>query len=376
MGRTKVKIKTKKIKPDDIDLGEINKYFKVLTGESAPDREVVYPKYVNMACHVRKILSGLKSLEMLLKSISYEYDNEKFRAFCERIKDTLDDVSKGRDNFLPGDYARLNNSDVVKDIIVICGNMGALGVHLGQSWDKVDRKFMNRFVGNVFTPFPFCYIDFKEIYIINGDNDIKIQECAFGVMRTIFVNSFDIYKISTSPNIDSKKLADVVVNCISKLRKQIPGCGKAFDKLEKSASIFENNFTGYYKDFTQSDDPMNIFTSFISDVATDNKSTDLSVVLQCRKIVAHFRKNRGLAGKKSKKSDAMEKMLKMYDKVDAIMAKNMASGNSGDVPDDDVLHDITKELGGLQNPEMEEGMTSDESYVLLDDPDDTKSSAE
>lgn len=358
MGRKSKSVRIRKSKSGngDIDMNEINKAFGQLLGGTAPDVDVVYPKYVNMMSHLDKISTILGSLEILLDSINDERVTV-IKSFSESILsiERITDISE----FVPEHYTEFKESPLIEDIIVMCSNMSSIGTHLKKSWDEVDKNFMYRYNGHTFEPLPFCKIDFKGLYIIKGDSNDQFKECVFSVLRGLFINSFEIYKISSSPNIDSSKLADLVIKSIAKLKKRIPGCNLAFDKIAESSSVFEGNFDGYYKDFVQTNNPANIFTSFISDVSSANKSTDISILFQCRKIVSHFRKAYASSGKTNSKMSSMNKMMEIYDKIDGIMTKNIKerddraekneSENMTSLPEEEPIPEDTRDIDSLMD---------------------------
>jgi hypothetical protein len=93
-----------------------------------------------------------------------------------------------------------------------------------------------------------------------------------------------------SPDVNISNLSELIISSLGMLRKRIPRCDKAFNKIEESARMLKDNFGEYYRDFLQTKDPNNIFTAFISDVST-SCGNDTMLILQCRKIVEYYKKN-------------------------------------------------------------------------------------
>ena len=91
-------------------------------------------------------------------------------------------------------------------------------------------------------------------------------------------------------DVDIKGFSKILVDCISKAEKQIPGCKDAFRKIKSAVGLLEGNFDNYYKDFIKTENPGIIFQNFIEDVSQDQKNTNLKLISQFRKIIGHFQK--------------------------------------------------------------------------------------
>ena len=98
-----------------------------------------------------------------------------------------------------------------------------------------------------------------------------------------------MYDTITSPDVDVKKFSKVIISSIAKVKKRIPRCEKAFEKIEQSVGLLEGNFDGYYKDFVQSKNPSTIIESFVIDVSQSGGS-DPQTTRQFRKIINYYRK--------------------------------------------------------------------------------------
>jgi hypothetical protein len=76
---------------------------------------------------------------------------------------------------------------------------------------------------------------------------------------------------------------------IEEVKKAIPRCDQAFQKIIDSISLLKGNFSNYYKDFTISGNPTIIMENFVLDVSKNTKSSP-TVMAQFRKIISHYRK--------------------------------------------------------------------------------------
>lgn len=352
MGR--VKVKTKKL---DIDLNDLNECFSQLTGEGDPSVDIVMPKYIKILKKIKQFSQCCCSTIELLKKV----DDKRYadiQDFVNKLSRILKN-SKMPDAFIALDYTDLIADESIIEIIEICGKFAPCYVHLEKTWDTVDKKFMNRLTE--FAPLTFAEIDFRHLYVVDGDCDEEIQECVFEILKGMFASSYEIYKISSSPNVDKERIARIAIDAISKLRPMVPGCNEIFKKIERSATMFEGNFDSYYKDFIQSGDQTTIFTNFLSDIVKDNENSDIKLLFQCRKLIAFIRKNSNKSG--NPQNDAMkDKILGFYDKISAIFDKQAKNDeeNEGDDSDEDKeeviselpLPDLDDIMAQIENPKI------------------------
>jgi hypothetical protein len=120
-----------------------------------------------------------------------------------------------------------------------------------------------------------------------------------------------------SPDVDIVQFSELLISTISKLRKQIPRCDRAFDVIENSVNMLRTNFKDYFRMSVESENPATILESFIIDVASSQKANP-SVVMQFRKITAFMKKNAG--NNKDPRVQKLFKMLNMqFNKLDKEM---------------------------------------------------------
>jgi hypothetical protein len=79
------------------------------------------------------------------------------------------------------------------------------------------------------------------------------------------------------------------MSSIDEVKKHIPRCDQAFQKIIESVDLLKGNFNGYYKDYTASGNPTIIMENFVLDVSKNTKSSP-AVTAQFRRIIAHYRK--------------------------------------------------------------------------------------
>ena len=81
----------------------------------------------------------------------------------------------------------------------------------------------------------------------------------------------------------------VIISSLDDVKKHIPRCDEAFDKIRESVGLLKGNFGGYYKDYVASNNPTIIMENFVLDVSKKTESSP-KVTGQFRRIISHYRK--------------------------------------------------------------------------------------
>lgn len=173
-----------------------------------------------------------------------------------------------------------------------------------------------------FEPVEDLPLNFKLIYIsdIVTDDERKLLLLA---IHKIYTVSMDLYKSYSKVDIDTENFVKAVRITVEKLKKQIPRCNEAFQKILDSTDLLKDNYEDYYKDYVGSQNSMIIAENFIQDVAgTVDKSPKLA--LQFRKIIQHLRNmtNR-LVAQDPKYKDTFGTLLDQADNSFNEIKKNM-----------------------------------------------------
>ena len=100
--------------------------------------------------------------------------------------------------------------------------------------------------------------------------------------------SHSVYIILSEPDVDVNEFVAVILNSIDSVKKHIPRCNEAFDKIVESVDILKHNFDGYYKDFMSCNNPAIIMEHFVLDVSKNTKATP-KITAQFRRIITHYR---------------------------------------------------------------------------------------
>lgn len=232
-----------------------------------------------------KLLAG-KSLEQINKN------PELVQAIMSQVTDKYEKKELG------ATYQALKNCIIVQEMLMTLRNIRRL---LNEEKERTNAKednlenpqqlsdkFLVRADGSTITIFGFSSFNFKQFFNVNQDR--KMSQYLLLFLRILKLKCEETYKIISSPDIDVAKFSQVLVDSIKNIRKHIPRCDKAFDKIEESVHLLENNFGEYYKDFVVSQNPGLIIENFVLDVAKDS-SADVSTTLQFREIIKFYKKH-------------------------------------------------------------------------------------
>ncbi len=262
------RVRVKKIKQHDS--AEISKVFNQLTGVEAGDEKVIAEKFKLVK---KKMLMIKRVLDIAVSDV--------FTKFTD-CKDITDYTCSIEALFVDAKYENVKSSPVVKHAVLTCSTLMEYKIS-----PKTDSSFITRMPGFDFCPFSFSKFNVKKIWGL--DPPEKVKSYILTVLKIILAATKEVYKAVTSPDIDISKFSRVIIDSISQLKKVIPRCDRAFNKLEESLSLLENNFGNYYKDFVQSKNPSTIVESFVLDVSANMKE-DAQIMYQLNTIVKYYRK--------------------------------------------------------------------------------------
>jgi hypothetical protein len=371
-GRSQTKV-IKKTLGSDEDQQDLQRYFNQMVGSEKADPTIVLPKYKELMSLLGNMVSLFQSSEEIIGKLNeYKGGVSEMRQFATKLAE-LYDSRVPEEKFQSEHYAAVKDHDVVHTLIVACSSFSDIHAHLKKEWADVDKKFFMRYSATKFTPFSFApNMDFKRLWLVEGNANDQIMEYTFTFMKTCFKKTHAIYKIVTSPDVDVSNLSRIIIEALRNLKQHLPRCNKAFRKIEESASMLENNFDSYYKDFVQTKDPANIFTGFIGDVANTCDS-DAQLVFQCRRIVNFYKKNarrqtaNGTAS--SEKTKMFDTLMSKYnifekkalssldakeedDEYESDEEKNSASAPPADESNDTELPDLESLLSQINDPKV------------------------
>ena len=205
-------------------------------------------------------------------------------------------------------FAAIKTCSLVNTILVVCKNLIPHKTALNDQAALKD-KFLLRDAGSVFAPLPdLSQLNFKRIYI---DVAISASDRSFVmiILHKMLKISHDVYEALSAPDVDVDEFVEVIMSSIDEVKKHIPRCDQAFDKIVESVGMLRGNFNNYYKDYVSSGNVSIMMENFVLDVS---KSTNANpqVTGQFRRIITHYRK---LASQQS----SNPKLQNLFAQVDA-----------------------------------------------------------
>lgn len=366
MSKTKVSVAQKTMKdPELIDM------FNKMVGASDPDPTIVIPKYEEI---MNNSIEMIQILESFIKSpFARVFINDFHKAFLE-IKEFIDkskpqleelklekndkifsgeDLNKLNDNpekiqeylsniefrykitKLGEMYVKLKDSPVIKESIMTARSLknavmlekqrSGTTIHDLEEKDNLSSNFIIKSDGDFMILFNFTSLDFKQLYYHDLMNS-QFSKYILFVLHLIYKKVLNIVKEITSPDIDVDKFSELLVKNIDEIRKHIPRCDKAFDKIKQSVSLLKTNFGEYYKDFISSQNPGIIVENFVIDVAKSSNA-DISTTRQFREIIKFYRSHM----QNRIKDPKIKKIFKMLGaNLDILEDKTNKKNNSSD----------------------------------------------
>ena len=263
------------------------KMFNQMMGEEDPHPDIIEPKFNKIRSKTTIFSKLLKSCseDVLSKFVSYEDECKEINNFCEKLNSMNFDFKDKKEMCAIYKKYKTDN-ETIKTCIMTCKNLIQFKSHL--NGDKADMSWVIRAPGITLEPFSFSKLNLK--LLINDTNFTEhIKKYIHTTLKLTLKLTLELYRTITSPDIDIEKFSKVVVDSLGQLKKHIPRCDRAFSKIERSLSLLQNNFDGYYKDFIQSKNPSIIMESFILDVSRDGKA-DIQLARQFRQIVNFYKK--------------------------------------------------------------------------------------
>jgi hypothetical protein len=211
----------------------------------------------------------------------------------------------------------------IKDVLMMEKERRKTQKHDLEERDALSLLFITKCEGDSLTLFQFSSLDFKQITYNEDFFTPDLKKYVLLFLHLLYKKGLEIVRLITAPDIDVDKFSEVLVRNIGEVRKRIPRCDKAFDKIANSVNLLRGNFDDYYKDFVISQNPGIIIENFVGDVAKDS-SADVQTTMQFRQIIKFYKQQ--MAGKvndpKVKKIlsmvganlDVLEQETKSYEK--------------------------------------------------------------
>jgi len=309
MARGKNSVKLKKVLPkgskEDTEL--LNTMFEQMTGVQNAERNVIIPKIIKLYFILKKYH---KLLSLLLSFTEFRNTFKEYKEWFQEIQEFLDKIENVEFLFLDRTYIELNidcikeinefndetlnkfyknlkNDFVIKNIIITSNKLSKFKKYLNDISDLKD-VFINREPGLSLKPLNYSNLDLKILWCSEFMKP-QIKKYILSILHHIYKMGLELYNIITSPDVDIKKFSSVIIQNISKMKKQIPRCNDAFKVIENAVEMLETNFKSYYKNSIEAENPSVIIENFIIDVSLTQKANS-RVTSQFRRIVSHLQK--------------------------------------------------------------------------------------
>lgn len=331
MGRGKKGIKVVK-QAIGIDEDELNDLFAQLAGDPTKlDPEIVKDKYTRLKHNIQRCGKILKKFkEVILDRLETKKGIDPF--FDEQVRDFMkfvelsDDIIKD-DPSTPEQmihvYKSLKESYIVEQYLLLCKILLKNNDSIKDK-NNLSDAFIKSFPGTEFCIFPFSKINFKFLFSHlleeNTEGRVELEEAKTYILislNMLFITTYDIYQLVSSPDIDIDKLSEVVIMAITSAKKQIPRCEKAFKVISNSFDMLKSNMNDYYKAFVATSNPTIILENFVMDL-TKAPAISTDVIMQFKKIAMFFRKK----SESRPKDPKLESIFSTLDKIMKIMDDN------------------------------------------------------
>jgi hypothetical protein len=208
------------------------------------------------------------------------------------------------------EYNDFKEANQTKHLIMVCSEL-VIYAHFLESKPPSDR-WIGSHPGLSFEIFAFSKLDIKHVWA-NTNMTPKLKQYLLQVISIMFSKCREIHRVITSPDIDVKKFSKIIVESIEKVKgmPELSRCHNAFSKIRDSVTLLENNFSDYYKDMVQSENPNTLIENFIVDVSK-GQNMNLGLMREFRTIINFYKKQS--AGKIKN-----PKVKKLFDSLDSRM---------------------------------------------------------
>lgn len=237
-------------------------------------------------------------------------------------------------------FAVVKKCSVVNTAIVTCRNLIPHKKYIRDQSDLKD-KFLKG-AGMTVSPVEGLSLNVKQIYISDLLTAVD-RKFILIVLHKMWAISHDVYEAVSSPDIDVNEFVMVIMSSIGEVRRHIPRCDQAFDKIIQSVDLLKGNFDGYYRDYVASSNPTIIMENFVIDVSKSTNSTP-QVTAQFRKIITHYRKLASQQASHPKLQSLFKQVDKNFQELERQnrAADTIDSGSGSDSDDSDEDPDVAR----------------------------------
>jgi len=376
---SKIKIKSKVVK-STLQNKDVIDMFHGVIGTDGASISIIHPKYELIETNIKRFLQVLDilhnvkfmcyfeafrdNLDMYLFSLRRQFIDafkapslEPYFAASNEIVHKLSPVSRDYTK-IPVDvvnafneiYAEIKKCNLINTVIETCKNLIQYKKSIEDINDLKDKFLLKG--GMNFSPLPFLIFNFKKIYIddrLSEDN----KDFILTILHKLYTISHEIYDTLSSPDIDVNEFVTIIMSSIDDVKKQIPRCDQAFNKISESVGLLKGNFNSYYKDYISSNNPTIIMENFVLDVSKNTRSSPV-LTAQFRKIIAHYRKIASQQANNPKLQTLFQQVDKNFQELEKQRKK--ADNGEDDGEDADADADESPDMTEEEQKEMEDGL--------------------
>lgn len=331
---------------------DINSMFNDILGEGVVPPHIALSKYEKLRTNTERLIAMLESFSRGNFAKTYpDYDvpMAEILVFCKHSKDEMlknfvDPPFSEVQLMIPNGvepkvaidfsntYKKCKEMDIVKVAIKTCNAL----ITFKSSLSKKDEHFIRSMPGAVFAPLPFSSFNIKEAFI-RPDMTEHFRSYILVLLSMVFEHCYNIFQVYTSCDWDPELFKSVMQQNLGLVKKQIPRCERAFQKIEDSLDLLKDNIDGYYRDFMASRNPSIMMENFVNDVAAANDNVDLQTAQQFKTIIRQYQKCSN-----GKPMDS--RMKSLFDEVnelagDTMRAERAEKLESGDKKEEDGTND-------------------------------------
>jgi hypothetical protein len=373
-GRIKCKVVESTIQNKDV----LDMFHEVLgTGDKVDlNLGVVYPKYLAIRDHCGRFIRLLEALGQAPCLEAAPGGREAISAYAAKLRADhaeafaaadlaaahpptpleaatglvarLDQVTFEEYSAFAEVYRGVKGCGLVNAIVVTVKN---LLPHKGSLKDRA--KLRDRFLkasGSTLSPLPdLPELNFKQLYISDrlsaGDRSFLLM-----ILHKLYTVGHDVYEAVLAPDVDVQQFVQVILSSLEDVKRAIPRCDEAFDKIRESVGLLEGNFDGYWKDCVASGNPTIIMENFVLDVSKNTRASP--------KITAQFRRIIGFYREQAKTKADNPKLRTLFQQVD----KNFQEleRQSREAPEGEPSDSEEEEAGGGSDAEAAPGAAAPE----------------
>lgn len=282
MTSVRAKVQKKTIQDDNL----VEMFNSILNGEGDPEI---------LATKEALVRASLKVVAILLKDMSAGPMFKMFNEYSLWANDLSKFSSDVKEVLELKTYPEIKEHDTTKRVILVCENLTEYK-HILDKIPKMpaDEKLPISWVlnrpGPTFEPWSFTKFDIKAI-VTHPLATPTIRKYLLTMLATLFTKCYEIYEVTTSPDIDVKKFSEVIVSSMDKIKSipKLSRCKDAFNKIAASVDLLENKFSDYYRDMVQSKNPNCIIELFIGDVARSQDDVSPTLIRQFKTIIEFYK---------------------------------------------------------------------------------------